>query len=133
MSSEELHAPRERLSKETIALHQATVSLMEELEASDWYCQRADDCDGDEGNEQRVFDGGRAPFSLGTTCGTTEGPAHRSANGTTHGATRGTESWKPILCQDQGCGHSGAPSFRGQVVGKSWASGERGWGGPSAS
>ena len=45
MSSEELHAPRERLSKETIALHQATVSLMEELEASDWYRQRADDCD----------------------------------------------------------------------------------------
>src|SRR6266700_1516067 len=45
MSSEELHAPRERLSKETIALHQATVSLMEELEAADWYRQRADDCD----------------------------------------------------------------------------------------
>jgi uncharacterized protein len=45
MSSEQLHAPRERLSKETIALHQAIVSLMEELEASDWYRQRADDCD----------------------------------------------------------------------------------------
>ena len=45
MSSEGLHAPRERLSKETIALHQAIVSLMEELEAADWYRQRADDCD----------------------------------------------------------------------------------------
>lgn len=45
MSSEGLHAPRERLSKETIALHQAIVSLMEELEATDWYRQRADDCD----------------------------------------------------------------------------------------
>lgn len=45
MSSEELHAPRERLSPETIAIHQATVSLMEELEAMDWYRQRADDCD----------------------------------------------------------------------------------------
>jgi hypothetical protein len=45
MSSEDLHAPRERLSKETIALHQAIVSLMEELEATDWYRQRADDCD----------------------------------------------------------------------------------------
>jgi uncharacterized protein len=45
MSSEQLHAPRERLSKETIALHQAVISLMEELEASDWYRQRADDCD----------------------------------------------------------------------------------------
>ena len=45
MSSETLHAPRERLSKETIAMHQAIVSLMEELEAADWYRQRADDCD----------------------------------------------------------------------------------------
>ena len=45
MSSENLHAPRERLSKQTLAMHQAIVSLMEELEASDWYRQRADDCD----------------------------------------------------------------------------------------
>jgi hypothetical protein len=45
LSSEELHAPRERLTPETIAIHQATVSLMEELEAMDWYRQRADDCD----------------------------------------------------------------------------------------
>ncbi len=45
MSSEDLHAPRERLSKETIAAHQAIVSLTEELEAIDWYRQRADDCD----------------------------------------------------------------------------------------
>jgi uncharacterized protein len=45
MSSEGLHAPRERLGKKTLALHQATVSLMEELEAADWYRQRADDCD----------------------------------------------------------------------------------------
>lgn len=45
MSSEALHAPRERLSKETIAMHQAITSLIEELEAIDWYRQRADDCD----------------------------------------------------------------------------------------
>lgn len=45
MSSEGLHAPRERLSKKTLAMHQAIVSLMEELEAADWYRQRADDCD----------------------------------------------------------------------------------------
>ena len=45
MSSEGLHAPRERLSKETLAMHQAITSLMEELEATDWYRQRADDCD----------------------------------------------------------------------------------------
>ena len=48
MSSENLHAPRERLSAKTLSLHQAIVSLMEELEAADWYRQRADDCD-DEG------------------------------------------------------------------------------------
>ena len=46
MSSEDLHAPRERLTDETIAAHQAIVSLMEELQAIDWYRQRADDCDG---------------------------------------------------------------------------------------
>ena len=45
MSSEDLHAPRERLAKTTISKHQATVSLMEKLEASDWYRQRADDCE----------------------------------------------------------------------------------------
>ena len=45
MASDALHAPRERLSKDTIHLHQAIVSLMEELEAVDWYRQRADDCD----------------------------------------------------------------------------------------
>ena len=48
MSSEALHAPRERLSDRTVATHQAIVSLMEELEAMDWYRQRADDCDDDE-------------------------------------------------------------------------------------
>lgn len=45
MSSEQLHAPRERLSKKTLSMHQAIVSLMEELEAADWYRQRADDCE----------------------------------------------------------------------------------------
>ena len=45
MSSEGLHAPRERLSPKTISLHQAITSLIEELEAVDWYRQRADDCD----------------------------------------------------------------------------------------
>lgn len=45
MSSEGLHAPRERLSKDTLNLHCAIASLMEELEAVDWYRQRADDCD----------------------------------------------------------------------------------------
>src|ERR1700743_1321035 len=45
MSSEGLHAPRERLSKQTLAMHQAITSLIEEMEAVDWYRQRADDCD----------------------------------------------------------------------------------------
>jgi hypothetical protein len=43
MSSENLHAPRERLSARTLKLHDALVSLMEELDAIDWYRQRADD------------------------------------------------------------------------------------------
>jgi len=45
MSSEGLHAPRERLTRDTLNLHHAIVSLREELEAVDWYRQRADDCD----------------------------------------------------------------------------------------
>lgn len=45
MASETLHAPRERLSKTTLSKHHAIVSLMEELEAADWYQQRADDCE----------------------------------------------------------------------------------------
>lgn len=48
MAHESLHAPRERLSDATVASHQAITSLMEELEAIDWYRQRADDCDDDE-------------------------------------------------------------------------------------
>ncbi|SRR5579885_567191 len=43
MSSENLHAPRERLTRDTLLLHHAIVSVMEELEAIDWYRQRADD------------------------------------------------------------------------------------------
>lgn len=45
MASDNLHAPREKLSKDTLHMHHAIVSLMEELEAVDWYRQRADDCD----------------------------------------------------------------------------------------
>ena len=45
MASENLHVPREKLSKSTIQLHYAISSLMEELEAVDWYRQRADDTD----------------------------------------------------------------------------------------
>ena len=48
MSSESLHAPRERLSKHALRLHHALVSLMEELDAIDWYRQRADDADDEE-------------------------------------------------------------------------------------
>ena len=43
MSSEGLHAPREKLSRFTLHAHYAITSLMEELEAVDWYRQRADD------------------------------------------------------------------------------------------
>lgn len=38
------HEPVEVLSAETRDMHRAIVSLMEELEAVDWYSQRADVC-----------------------------------------------------------------------------------------
>jgi ferritin-like protein len=44
MSSESLHEPVELLSEETRNLHRAIVSLCEELEAVDWYNQRAQAC-----------------------------------------------------------------------------------------
>jgi len=42
MSSESLHEAAEKLSPATIDRHRATISLMEELEAIDWYDQRID-------------------------------------------------------------------------------------------
>jgi hypothetical protein len=45
MSSEALHVPREKLSRKTLNQHYAITSLIEEMEAVDWYRQRADDCD----------------------------------------------------------------------------------------
>lgn len=44
MSSIGFHEPVEELSAETRDLHRAIVSLMEELEAIDWYNQRCDAC-----------------------------------------------------------------------------------------
>jgi ferritin-like protein len=41
-SSAGLHEPEDRLSAEAIDDHRALVSLMEELEAVDWYRQRAE-------------------------------------------------------------------------------------------
>jgi len=40
MASEGLHEDASSLTAETIDRHRATVSLMEELEAADWYDQR---------------------------------------------------------------------------------------------
>lgn len=44
MSSVGYHEPVSELSDETRDMHRAIVSLMEELEAVDWYNQRADAC-----------------------------------------------------------------------------------------
>jgi ferritin-like protein len=44
MSSVGYHEPLEELSAQTRDMHRAIVSLMEELEAVDWYNQRADAC-----------------------------------------------------------------------------------------
>lgn len=44
MANEGYHEPIEELSDETRDMHRAIVSLMEELEAVDWYQQRVDAC-----------------------------------------------------------------------------------------
>jgi len=44
MSHEGYHEPIEELSDETRDMHRAIQSLMEELEAIDWYNQRVDAC-----------------------------------------------------------------------------------------
>jgi ferritin-like protein len=44
MSHEGYHEPIELLSAKTRDMHRAIVSLMEELEAIDWYNQRVDAC-----------------------------------------------------------------------------------------
>jgi len=44
MASDTYHEPLELLSEETKDTHRAIVSLMEELEAIDWYQQRAEAC-----------------------------------------------------------------------------------------
>ncbi len=44
MSNEGYHEPIEELAGETRDMHRAITSLMEELEAIDWYNQRVDAC-----------------------------------------------------------------------------------------
>ena len=44
MSHEGYHEPIAELTDETRDMHRAIVSLMEELEAVDWYNQRMDAC-----------------------------------------------------------------------------------------
>lgn len=48
MSSVVYHEPIEELSTATRDMHRAIVSLMEELEAIDWYNQRVDACKDEE-------------------------------------------------------------------------------------
>ena len=44
MANEGYHEPIEEISDETRDMHRAITSLMEELEAVDWYNQRVDAC-----------------------------------------------------------------------------------------
>lgn len=44
MANEGCHEPINELSDDTRDMHRAIVSLMEELEAMDWYNQRVDAC-----------------------------------------------------------------------------------------
>lgn len=44
MTSEGFHESTDKLSLQTMDMHRAIMSLMEELEAVDWYNQRVDAC-----------------------------------------------------------------------------------------
>lgn len=48
MANEGYHEPIDELSDETRDMHRAITSLMEELEAVDWYNQRVDACKDEE-------------------------------------------------------------------------------------
>lgn len=48
MANEGYHEPVNELSDTTRDMHRAIISLMEELEAIDWYNQRVDVCKDDE-------------------------------------------------------------------------------------
>jgi len=48
MANEGYHEPVDELADETKDMHRAITSLMEELEAVDWYNQRVDVCKDDE-------------------------------------------------------------------------------------
>ena len=48
MAHESFHEAAEKLKPETMDMHRAILSLMEEMEAVDWYNQRADACEDDE-------------------------------------------------------------------------------------
>ena len=48
MANEGYHEPIQELSDATRDMHRAIISLMEELEAVDWYNQRVDACKDDE-------------------------------------------------------------------------------------
>ncbi len=48
MANEGYHEPVSELSDETREMHRAIISLMEELEAVDWYQQRIDVCKDEE-------------------------------------------------------------------------------------
>ncbi len=48
MANEGYHEAIDELSEQTKDMHRAIISLMEELEAVDWYNQRVDACKDDE-------------------------------------------------------------------------------------
>jgi len=48
MANEGYHESEDKLTQATTEMHKAIVSLMEELEAMDWYNQRIDACEDQE-------------------------------------------------------------------------------------
>jgi hypothetical protein len=58
MAHEGFHEPVDKLSAETLDFHRAVESLIEELEAVDWYSQRAE--------VAKTPSSGRSPFTTAT-------------------------------------------------------------------
>ena len=68
MSNEGYHEPIAELSDETRDMHRAIVSLMEELEAVDWYNQRVDAC------KDGLKQGSRLSHALRSTASSASSP-----------------------------------------------------------
>ena len=121
MSHEDLHEAASDLSEATRDMHRAIVSLIEELEAVDWYQQRVDACKNpelrailahnrDEEKEHAAWLGGR----VGHDDGGEKGEGRSTGDGAypvlrSPAATPLIEIWIPRFTRSMVCSESTAP------------------------